>query len=63
MCFDLFLSSDAIGMALGVFFGVFAGLPVTLLVLASGRRRGIEAPDEDEIVEGAWTVIEHPRVP
>jgi len=33
------LSADAIGMALGVLFGVLAGLPVALLVLASNRRR------------------------
>lgn len=33
------LSSDAIGMALGVLFGVLAGIPVALLVLASARRR------------------------
>ncbi len=33
------LSADAIGMALGVLFGIIAGLPVALLVLASNRRR------------------------
>lgn len=33
------LSSDAIGMALGIMFGVLAGLPVALLVLASDRRQ------------------------
>ena len=32
------LSSDAIGMALGVMFGVVAALPAALLVLASQRR-------------------------
>ena len=32
------LSSDAISMALGVFFGVLAGIPAALLVLASDRR-------------------------
>ncbi|HRW04302.1 MAG TPA: hypothetical protein P5121_04360 [Caldilineaceae bacterium] len=40
------LSSDAIGMALGVLFGVLAGLPVALLVLASNRRR--ERQDDDD---------------
>lgn len=40
------LSADAIGMALGVLFGVLAGLPVALLVLASNRRR--ERQDDDE---------------
>lgn len=33
------LSSDAISMALGVFFGVLAGIPAALLVLASDRQR------------------------
>jgi hypothetical protein len=33
------LSSDAISMAVGVLFGVLAGIPTALLVLASDRRR------------------------
>lgn len=33
------LSSDAISMAVGVFFGILAGIPAVLLVLASERRR------------------------
>lgn len=32
------LSPDAIGMALGVLFGMLAGIPVVLLVLASQRQ-------------------------
>ena len=32
------LSSDAVSMALGVLFGVLAGFPVALLVLASNKR-------------------------
>lgn len=40
------LSSDAIGMALGVMFGVLAGLPAALLVMAAHRRvRSYEEPD------------------
>ena len=39
------LSADAIGMALGVLFGVLAGLPVALLVLASSRRREQQEDD------------------
>jgi len=43
------LSADAIGMALGVLFGIIAGLPVALLVLAANRRReereNFERPD------------------
>lgn len=33
------LSPDALSMAVGVLFGVMAGIPAALLVLASGRRR------------------------
>jgi len=32
------LSSDAISMGLGIFFGMLAGLPAALLVLAASRR-------------------------
>ena len=32
------LSSDAISMAVGVLFGVLAGIPTALLVLVGGRR-------------------------
>jgi hypothetical protein len=33
------LSPDALGMGLGVLFGVLAGLPTAILVLAAARRR------------------------
>ncbi len=33
------LSSDALGMAVGVVFGVLAGIPAALLVLATNSRR------------------------
>ncbi len=36
------ISSDALGLAIGVVFGVLAGLPTALLVLASNRRRDHE---------------------
>jgi hypothetical protein len=42
------LSSDAISMAVGVMFGVLAGVPTALLVLASSRRRGSDREDEHE---------------
>jgi len=42
------LSSDAIGMALGVFFGVLATIPVTLLVLAMTRGQQRQAPPTRE---------------
>ena len=41
------LSADALGMAVGLLFGVLAGVPTALLVLASSRRRQHE-DDEDE---------------
>lgn len=43
------LSADAIGMALGVLFGVLAGLPVALLVLASNRRQERRYSDEEQV--------------
>ncbi len=36
------LSADALGMAVGVLFGVMAGVPMALMVMASGRRRAAE---------------------
>ena len=36
------LSADALGMAVGVLFGIMAGVPTALLVMASGRRRAAE---------------------
>lgn len=41
------LSSDALGMAVGVVFGVLAGVPSALLVLASSRRQ----EDDDDLKE------------
>jgi len=42
------LSADAVGMALGVLFGVLASIPAALLVIASGRRRSADYGDDDE---------------
>jgi hypothetical protein len=42
------LSADALGMAVGLLFGVLAGIPAALLVMVSGRRRQDEEPDFDE---------------
>lgn len=38
------VSPDAIGMALGVLFGILAGVPVALLVIAGTRRQPEPAP-------------------
>lgn len=43
------LSPDALGMALGVLFGILAGIPMALMVLASARRR---SRDEEEEPQG-----------
>ena len=46
------LSSDALGMAVGVVFGVLAGIPAALLVLATNsRRREHEEEERDERYE------------
>ena len=37
------LSADAIGMGVGVLFGVMAGIPTALLLLASNRRNAARA--------------------
>jgi hypothetical protein len=42
------LSADALGMAVGLLFGVLAGIPTALLVLASGRRRRADYDEEDD---------------
>lgn len=38
------LSADAVGMAVGVLFGMLAGIPAALLVLASNRQREMQPP-------------------
>lgn len=42
------LSSDALGMAVGVVFGVLAGIPSALLVLASSRHQPRRPYDDDD---------------
>lgn len=42
------ISSDALGLAIGVVFGVLAGLPTALLVLASNRRREPEGSGNNQ---------------
>ena len=41
------LSADAVGMAVGMVFGVLAGVPTALLVLAGGRGNA-DAVEQDE---------------
>ena len=42
------ISSDAVSMAVGVMFGVLAGVPMALMVLASSRRR----QSDDDAMQG-----------
>ena len=41
------LSTDAVGMGIGLVFGVLAGLPAALLVLATGRHARTDDADGD----------------
>lgn len=38
------LSADALGMAMGLLFGIMAGVPTALLAMAAGRHRQQETP-------------------
>lgn len=42
------LSPDAVGMAVGMLFGVLAGVPTALLMMAGNRRRRDEDDDEEQ---------------
>ena len=53
--FAMSLSSDALGMAVGVVFGILAGIPTALLVLASQRRR--EPDKDDSAPDGAVYIV------
>lgn len=46
------LSSDALSMAIGVVFGILAGIPAALLVMAA-TRRGERQPEPVRRVDGA----------
>ena len=37
------LSADSIGMAIGILFGIMAGIPTALMMMASDRRRAEQA--------------------
>ena len=42
------LSADAVGMAVGMTFGVLAGVPTALLVMAGGRRNADYGEQDEE---------------
>lgn len=50
------LSADALSMAVGILFGVMAGIPTALLVMASGRRREV-ADEERRQRSGAYPMM------
>lgn len=45
------LSTDALGMALGVLFGIMAGIPMALIALAADRRVRVEHIHRIEIAQ------------
>jgi len=49
------LSADAVGMGVGLIFGVLAGIPSALLVLATSRRqRNVGYDEEPDSYEAEW---------
>jgi len=57
------LSSDALGMAVGVVFGVLAGIPSALLVLASSRPHDDDDDDDDDYGEASLLRTWHQPFP
>lgn len=57
LCFNVaaMLSPDAVGMAVGMLFGVLAGIPTALLMMAGNRRRY----DDDDEPSTAITKYSH----
>jgi hypothetical protein len=55
------LSADALGIAIGVLFGMLASIPAALLVLASSRRSRSQSFEEEESVETAYPPRRHPH--
>lgn len=53
------LATDATGMAVGLVFGILAGIPAALLVLATSSRRREMERDEDERYERYHNGREH----
>jgi hypothetical protein len=54
------LSADALGMAVGVLFGVMAGVPAALMVMASGRRRAEEEETPSRRRQQSQGMPQHP---
>jgi hypothetical protein len=57
------LSSDAISMGLGIFFGMLAGVPAALMVMAASRRREyVDSERSDRRVAQAYGSTTQPPV-
>lgn len=57
------LSSDALGMAVGILFGVMAGIPTALILLASQRREVQLRDERDEKRPHQLSANPHPYQP
>ena len=53
------LSADAAAMAIGVLMGILAGVPTTLLGMASNRRR--QDASHSQLHQARYTVLPGPR--
>lgn len=54
------LSADALGMAVGVLFGVMAGVPTALMVMASGRKRAAEEEETSSRRRQSQAMAQYP---
>lgn len=57
------LSPESVAMAVGVIFGMIAGIPVFLLVMSSYRPQQVAYAEEEiegEEVIGEWRIIDNP---
>ena len=53
------LSADALGMAVGVLFGVTAGIPVALLIVAASRRDERMVSHSTVITQKIYVALQH----
>ena len=52
------LSPDALGMAVGILFGIMAGIPTALILLASQRRAGERRDERPRVIEPQRQIVE-----
>lgn len=56
------LSTDAIGMALGILFGIMAGIPAALIVLAAKKQDSNSEPQDRRYYEHRQQLYQQPPV-